>query len=71
VKFRRRVLTTGEEQRLVALILALRDAALTELRTAIPTIAALSSVGRTINRLPALWLSCFFRCGPVDLRPRR
>jgi hypothetical protein len=65
VKFRRRVLTTGEEQRLVALILALRDAALTELRTAIPTIAALSSVGRTINRLPALWLSCFFRCGAV------
>jgi len=51
VKFRRRVLTAREEQRLVALILARPDATLTELRDAIPTSAALSTLWRTIDRL--------------------
>jgi len=51
VKFRRRVLTDREEQRLVALILARPDATLTELRDAIPTTAALSTLWRTIDRL--------------------
>ena len=51
VKFRRRVLTDREEQRLMALILARPDATLTELRDAIPTTAALSTVWRTIDRL--------------------
>lgn len=50
-KFRRRVLTDREEQRLVALILARPDATLTELRDAIPTTAALSTLWRTIDRL--------------------
>ena len=51
MKFRRRVLTAREEQRLVALILARPDATLTELREAIPTTAALSTLWRTIDRL--------------------
>jgi transposase len=51
VKFRRRVLTDHEEQRLVALLLARPDATLTELRDAIPTTAALSTMWRTIDRL--------------------
>jgi transposase len=51
VKFRRRVLTAREEQQLVALILARPDATLTELRAAIPTTAALSTLWRTIDRL--------------------
>jgi transposase len=51
VKFRRRVLTAHEEQRLVALLLARPDATLTELRAALPTTAALSTVWRTIERL--------------------
>jgi transposase len=51
VKFRRRVLTTREEQQLVALLLARPDATLTELRDAIPTMAALSTLWRTIDRL--------------------
>jgi transposase len=51
VKFRRRVLTVQEEQRLVALLLAQPDATLTELRAAIPTRAALSTLWRTIDRL--------------------
>ena len=50
-KFRRRVLTAHEEQRLVTLILARPDATLTELRQAIPTTAALSTLWRTIDRL--------------------
>jgi transposase len=51
VKFRRRVLTAREEQRVVALLLARPDATLTELRDAIPTTAALSTLWRTIDRL--------------------
>jgi transposase len=50
-KFRRRVLTAREEERLAALILARPDATLTELRDAIPTTAALSTLWRTIDRL--------------------
>jgi transposase len=51
MKFRRRVLTAHEEQRLMALILARPDSTLTELRDAIPTTAALSTLWRTIDRL--------------------
>jgi len=51
VKFRRRVLTAHEERRLAALILARPDATLTELRDALPTTAALSTLWRTIDRL--------------------
>jgi transposase len=51
VKFRQRVLTAREEQRLVTLILTRPDATLTELRDAIPTTAALSTLWRTIDRL--------------------
>jgi transposase len=51
VKFRRRVLTAREEQRLVGLIVARPDATLTELRAAVPTTAALSTLWRTIDRL--------------------
>jgi transposase len=50
-KFRRRVLTAREEERLAALILARPDATLTELRDAVPTTAALSTLWRTIDRL--------------------
>jgi len=50
-KFRRRVLTDREEERLAGLILARPDATLTELRDAIPTRAALSTLWRTIDRL--------------------
>src|SRR5215204_489123 len=49
VKFRRRVLTAGDEERLAALLLARPDATLTELRDAIPTTAALSTVWRSIG----------------------
>jgi transposase len=51
MKFRQRVLTDREEARLTALILAHPDATLTELRDAIPTTAALSTLWRTIDRL--------------------
>jgi len=51
IKFRRRRLTVGEEARLMALILARPDATLTELRDAVPTTAALSTLWRTIDRL--------------------
>src|SRR5438105_12425874 len=51
MKFRRRVLTVREEERLAALILARLDATLTELRDAVPTTAALSTLSRTIDRL--------------------
>ena len=51
VKFRRRVLTAREEERLAALIVAQPDATLSELREAIPTTAALSTLWRTIDRL--------------------
>jgi transposase len=50
LKFRRRVLTGRDEQRLLTLILARPDATLTELRDAIPTTAALSTLWRAIDR---------------------
>ena len=49
-KFRRRALA-GQEERLAALILARPDATLTELRDAVPTTAALSTLWRAIDRL--------------------
>src|ERR1700730_905253 len=49
-KFRSRVLA-GQEQRLAALINARPDATLAELRDALPTTAALSTLGREIDRL--------------------
>ena len=49
-KFRRRVLE-GQENRLVALIVARPDATLAELREALPTTAALSTLWRAIDRL--------------------
>ena len=49
-KFRRRVLE-GQENRLVAMIVARPDATLAELREALPTTAALSTVWRAIDRL--------------------
>ena len=49
-KFRRRVLE-GQELRLVALITARPDATLSELRDALPTTAALSTLWRAIDRL--------------------
>ena len=48
--FRRSVLA-GQEARLVALITARPDATLVELREALPTTAALSTVWRTITHL--------------------
>jgi transposase len=50
-KFRRRTLSSDEEVRLVALIHARPDATLGELRTGLPTTAALSTLWRTIDRL--------------------
>ena len=50
-KFRRRALTDRDEARLAALILARPDATLTELRDAVPTTAALSTLWRIIDRL--------------------
>jgi len=49
-KFRSRVLA-GQEQRLVGLIAARPDATLAELRDALPTRAALSTIWREIDRL--------------------
>src|SRR5258708_3420795 len=49
-KFRRRVLTAREEDRLATLINARPDATLTELRDALPTTAALTPLWRTIER---------------------
>ena len=48
--FRRRALTVDEEGRLVALITARPDATLAELRDALPTTAALSTLWRVIDR---------------------
>jgi transposase len=45
LKFRRRVLTVRDEQRLLTLIPARPDATLTELRDAIPTTAARARCG--------------------------
>src|ERR1700682_5504545 len=50
-KFRRRALVEAEEQRLAALITARPDATLAELRDALPTSAALSTLWRAIDRL--------------------
>jgi transposase len=49
-RFRRRVLA-GQEARLAALIAARPDATLVELRHALPTTAALSTIWREIDRL--------------------
>lgn len=49
-KFRSRVLA-GQEERLAALILVRPDATLAELREALPTTAALSTLWREIDRL--------------------
>jgi transposase len=49
-KFRGRALA-GQEDRLVALITARPDATLAELRDALPTTAALSTLWRTIEQL--------------------
>ena len=50
IKFRQRALA-GQEGRLQALIAARPDATLAELREALPTAAALSTLWRTIDRL--------------------
>ena len=50
-KFRRRTLNAHHEQRLVFLITARPDATLAELRDALPTTAALSTLWREIDRL--------------------
>ena len=50
-KFRRRALAEAQEQRLAALITAQPDATLAELRDALPTAAALSTLWRAIDRL--------------------
>jgi len=50
-KCRGRSLSTDEEVRLLALITARPDATLAELQHALPTRAALSTLGRTIDRL--------------------
>src|SRR5258708_35598011 len=50
-KFRRRVLTAREEDRLATLINARPEATLAELRDALPTTAALATPGRTLERL--------------------
>jgi transposase len=50
-KFRCRALTARDEERLAALILARPDATLRELRDAVPTTAALSTLWRIIDRL--------------------
>ena len=49
--FRHRVLSPPQEERLAALITARPDATLAELREALPTTAALSTLWRTIGRL--------------------
>ena len=50
-KFRRRALAEAEDRRLAALITAQPDATLAELREALPTSAALSTLWRAIDRL--------------------
>lgn len=49
-KFRRRTLSDQQEERLMALITARPDATLMELREALPTAAALSTIWRAIDR---------------------
>jgi transposase len=50
-KFRRRVLTSDQETRLVALVTARPDATLAELRDALPTHAGLTTIWRALGRL--------------------
>jgi transposase len=50
-KFRRRVLTSDQETRLVALVTARPDATLAELRDALPTPAGLTTIWRALGRL--------------------
>ena len=50
-KFRGRALAEAEERRLAALITAQPDATLAEVREALPTSAALSTLWRAIDRL--------------------
>ena len=50
-KFRRRVLSPQQDDRLIMLITARPDATLAELRDALPTTAALSTLWREIDRL--------------------
>jgi transposase len=50
VKFRRRALSSDQEERLVALITAKPDATLAQLQQALPTRAALSTLWRAIDR---------------------
>jgi len=50
-KFRGRVLSLQQDERLVALITARPDSTLAELRDALPTTAALSTLWRRINQL--------------------
>jgi transposase len=49
--FRQRALAEADEQRLAGLITARPDATLVELREALPTAAALSTLWRAIDRL--------------------
>jgi transposase len=49
-KFRRRTLSAEQEERLVALVIARPDATLAELQAALPTVAALSTLWRTLGR---------------------
>jgi transposase len=51
MKFRRRALDDGQRAKLRDLITARPDATLVELRAALPTSAALSTLWRTIDRL--------------------
>jgi transposase len=50
-KFRGRALSPQQEERLGALMIARPDATLAELREALPTTAALTTLWRTIGRL--------------------
>ena len=70
-KFRHRVLSPSQEERLAALITARPDATLAELRDAVPTTAAASSRGfRTASRRAAITHSPRRRC-PTSSRSRR
>lgn len=50
-KFRQRTLSPREEERLAALVTARPDATLAELREALPTSAAVSTIWRALDRL--------------------
>ena len=51
VKFRQRTLSAAQEARLATLIAAQPDATLAELREALPTTAAVSTLWRAVGRL--------------------